>query len=368
MNLHLARSFFSLALTLPVAWSCTAAGSSGGPSPGGPMSDAHADRDATEVSTGMQDAGAEAGEVDVPDEEQEADDAPAAVLDAADATQDTMDAGCPAWIVQAVDTCAPAEGPCVSKGADTGLYASYRKDFYYDQYQEGDVLSPIPAPTSGGRLTVTGVAQGGGKVGTVRIDGKTTNELLVAQQIDWYHVYPLDWTAGAPFWVSFHSRDGAWDTKGTASLRVETDSGVGYDGSFPVSVNQAPMKHVAFVDDYKTVVIHVEPRTAGSVHRSKIVFNGRDLTSSACVSNTQMASGVDHLVTIPLCEALRPGDPWTVTLVFDGLPPSTAGGGCCARSFRSRRGRGVAMPISDVQRSLVRRAQGARLRYVLHAS
>ncbi len=326
MNLCLDRSLLPLALVLPLAWSCSSAGSSDGVPPGGPMSDAHAVGDAAEASPGKQDAELEAGEADVPDGEQEAADAPDVMLDAADATQDAMDAGCPACVVEAVETCTPVEGACVPKEADTTLYASYRKDFYYDQYQEGDVLSPIPAPTSGGRLNVTGVAHGGGKVVTVSIDGKTTDELLAAQQIDWYQVYPLEWTAGEPFWVNFHSRDAAWDSKSTAALRVDTDGGVGYEGAFPVRVNQTPLKNVAFVDDYKTVVLHVEPRTAGAVHLSKVVFNGRDVTSSACVSNAQMAGGVDHLVTIPLCDALKPGDPWTVTLVFDGQPPSTAGG------------------------------------------
>jgi hypothetical protein len=233
---------------------------------------------------------------------------------------------CEDCIVAKEIECAPSEDMCSDKVVDTKLYASYRKDFYYPHYQEGDVTNPIPAPTKGGRFNTTGIATIGGKVTAVIINGVNVNDLLSQNKLDWYHVYPLTFTEGDAFWVNFHSREDSWDSATTGTLKVETEEGVAFEGTFDVKINQAPLKYVGFVDDYKTVVIHIENRSGAPAKLEKLLFNGRDVTDSACIADKILPNGVNTMITLSLCEAVSPGDPWTVTAIVEGLPVSTAGG------------------------------------------
>lgn len=233
---------------------------------------------------------------------------------------------CAACILKADVTCKPSSSACDAHPVDTGLYASYRKDFYYQNYQEGDTLSPIPAPTSGGRFQITGVAAVGGKVTAVKINGVNVADLLTQVKMDWYHVYPLKLTANEAFWVNFHSRETSWDSAQNGQLTVETEDGTAYSGQFTYAVNQVPLKYVTFADNYKTLVIHIENRTQAPVTMTKLLFNGRDVTSAACMAGNILNPGTNVLITLPLCKEMKPGDPWTVTALFNGIGPSTAGG------------------------------------------
>lgn len=236
------------------------------------------------------------------------------------------DDACADCILPAETMCQPSAAPCDAAPVDTNIYASYRKDFYYQNYQEGDVLSPIPAPTSGGRFQITGIAGKGGKVTAVKINGTNVADLLTQTKIDWYHVYPLTLTEGDAFWVNFHSREASWDGASSGQLTVETELGTAFSGQFAYAVNQVPLKYVAFADDYQTLIIHIENRTQNPVTLTKLLYNGRDVTAAACMAGDILPPNVNMLITMPLCEAVKPGDPWTVTALLNGLPPSTAGG------------------------------------------
>ncbi|HSW61311.1 MAG TPA: hypothetical protein VLJ60_10955 [bacterium] len=233
---------------------------------------------------------------------------------------------CPECLIVEEIKCSPSSDPCSEKTVDTALYASFRKDFYYPNYQEGDVTNPIPAPVNGGRFNTTGVAEKGGKVTAVYIDGVNVADLLTQKKLDWYHVYPLTFVEGNAFWVNFHSRESSWNTATGGTLKVETEEGVAFEGTFDVKINQIPLKYVGFADDYKTAVIHFENRHFEPVTVSKILFNGRDVTDSVCLADKTVNPFETKLVTLELCEAAKPGDPWTVTVLTDKLSPSTAGG------------------------------------------
>ena len=234
--------------------------------------------------------------------------------------------GVAASILPADVVCQPTASACDPSQTDTSVYASYRKDFFYPHYQEGDVISPIPAPTTGGRFQITGVASKGGKVTSVWIDGTNVSDLLTQRRIDWHHVYPLSLVAGEAFWVNFHSREGSWDGAQSGHLTVETEEGKAFDGTFAYAVNQVPLKYVAFADDYRTLIVHIENRTQSPVTLTKLLHNGRDVTASACLANHVLEPGIPTLVSVPLCEPAHPGDPWTVTALTNNAPPSTAGG------------------------------------------
>ena len=222
--------------------------------------------------------------------------------------------------------CSPTADACAEHTIDTKLYASYRKDFYHPDYQEGDVTNPIPAPVNGGRFNTTGIAGKSGKVLSVLINGTNVNDLLSQQKIDWYHVYPLTFAEGEAFWVNFHSREAFWDSASTGTLKVETVEGVAFEGTFDVKINQIPLKYVGFFDDYKTAVIHFENRHFEPVMVKGILFNGRDVTESVCIADKTVKPFETKLVTLELCDAFKPGDLWTVTILSDKLSPSTAGG------------------------------------------
>lgn len=236
------------------------------------------------------------------------------------------DDACVDCILPAETNCQPSAAPCDAAPIDTNLYASYRKDFYYANYQEGDVLSPIPAPENGGRFQITGIAGKGGKVTAVKINGTNVADLLTQTKMDWYHVYPLTLTEGDAFWVNFHSREASWDGASSGQLTVETELGTAFNGAFAYAVNQVPLKFVTFSDDYQTLVIHIENRTQNPVTLTKLLYNGRDVTAAACMASDILQPNVNMLITLPLCEAAKPGDPWTVTALLNGIGPSTAGG------------------------------------------
>jgi hypothetical protein len=234
--------------------------------------------------------------------------------------------GIAASILPADVVCQPTASACDPSQTDTNVYASYRKDFFYPHYQEGDVISPIPAPTTGGRFQITGVASKGGKVTSVWIDGTNVSDLLTQRRIDWHHVYPLSLVAGEAFWVNFHSREGSWDGAQSGHLTVETEEGKAFDGTFAYAVNQVPLKYVAFADDYRTLIVHIENRTQSPVTLTKLLHNGRDVTATACLGSNVLEPGVPTLIAVPLCNPAEPGDPWTVTALTNNAPPSTAGG------------------------------------------
>ncbi|HNT26945.1 MAG TPA: hypothetical protein PKH10_02085 [bacterium] len=229
-------------------------------------------------------------------------------------------------VLPAETTCQPSAAPCDAAPVETNIYASYRKDFYYPNYQEGDVINPIPAPTSGGRFQITGIAGKGGTVTAVKLNGVNVADLLTQTKLDWYHVYPLTLTEGEAFWVNFHSREASWDSASNGQLTVETGEGTAFSGPFNYAVNQVPLKYVAFADDYQTLIIHIENRTQNPVTLTKLLYNGRDVTAAACMAGDILQPNVNMLITVPLCEAVSPGDPWTVTALVNGIGPSTAGG------------------------------------------
>jgi hypothetical protein len=59
---------------------------------------------------------------------------------------------CPECLIPKEKTCSKLSDVCSETTVDTVLYASFRKDFYYPNYQEGDVTNPIPAPVKRGKV------------------------------------------------------------------------------------------------------------------------------------------------------------------------------------------------------------------------
>lgn len=229
----------------------------------------------------------------------------------------------PSQPLPATVSCAPSKGACTPLPPVTELFASYRKDRYF----EDEIYDEYTAyPTDGGRFHIAGVAAATGTVTTVALDGVDMSTLLQppSPRIEWFHVYPSVVTAGEPIWVAFHSRDPAFDVATTGTIRVETDGGVALDGTFPVAIATAPLTSITLSADRKTLLVHVRNDGDTPVTATRLLVNGRDVQTGgvACIADPAIAPGDAALWTVPLCEAMAAGTPVTVVVDFDGAPAS----------------------------------------------
>jgi len=242
-------------------------------------------------------------------------------------TQPDSDTATQHLFMDPVAFCEPVLSDCVAQEKVNTIYASYRKDFYYPEYEEGDLLNPLPAPVNGGRFHITGIAQATGTVTALKIDGVLVDDLIAQKKMVWAHPYPFTVTAGEPVWIAFHSQDTKWDAPGaTGTVRLETTGGVSLDGTFPVDKPAVPITYVTTTADYKRLLIHLHNRTTTVQTLKRLIVNGRDVTAAACIPSTTVAPSATALWTLDLCQPLAPGNLWTVTIEWQNAVPSTAGG------------------------------------------
>jgi hypothetical protein len=229
------------------------------------------------------------------------------------------------WIVPPAASCTPTGDPCPAGDPVPGMFASYRKDFYYPNslYDE-----PTDEPVHGGRFHIAAVSQVSGTVTQVKIDGTDAADLLVEPLMEWYHVWPTELTAGEPVWIAFHSRNPAWDSAASGNVIIETTGGTAVSGDFPVAETDVPLTYVTTTDDLGTFVIHAVNRGGESRTASRILVDGRDVTSSgaACFPDPRIDPGESVMWNVPLCTPARPGDAWTVTVEFEDAPPAVGVG------------------------------------------
>jgi hypothetical protein len=248
----------------------------------------------------------------------------AASLDAGeDATP--PDAGPPLRVAQALE-CPLVEDPCAPREAEPGVWASYRKDAYfpdeiYDEYTD--------APVDGGRFHIALTAAVGGRVTGVFVEGVDAESIYAPQPgetpaMEWLHVWPETLEAGAPFWVTFHSRDPAWDARDVGRLRVATDAGDAFDGTFPVQRTAAPLTYVTFGEDGR-LLVHARNDGDAPVTLRTLRFNGVDRADDVCGPRT-IEPGGSALWTVPLCARPAPGAAWTVVAGYDGAAPAVGAG------------------------------------------
>ena len=159
-------------------------------------------------------------------------------------------------------TCTPSGDACAAPTLATTTFASYRKDAYfedsvYDEYTD--------APLDGGRIHVIATATGSGRVTGMSIAGQDPADIYAPTEgeqpaFEWAHIWPEQLVEGEPVWVSFHSRDAAWDATEQAELVVETDSGEALRTMFPVSTSSVRLTYVTFADDLGTALVHLANR------------------------------------------------------------------------------------------------------------
>jgi hypothetical protein len=224
------------------------------------------------------------------------------------------DAASGASLVPATAACSPAPPTCPPPVAEKAVRASYRKDAWLPSYAEdGD------APTSGGRLHVAAISNVTGTITKVTIDGVDVSALSTPDlkpSIEWAHAWPKKLVAGEPVWVQFHARAAKWDSASSGTLRIETDAGVAFDGSFPVAKTTVPITWVTTTDDLSTAIVHVANRDTAARTVKRVLIDGRDVTASACLPQKTLAAGATALITVPLCAPWSLGHAWTVAVEY----------------------------------------------------
>ncbi|HOU52946.1 MAG TPA: hypothetical protein PLQ97_03370 [Myxococcota bacterium] len=240
---------------------------------------------------------------------------------------------------EALVRCSPPQGACEAPAFDPGIRASLRKDFFYpyEQYPEAG----IPDPVLGGRVHLTAMAGASGRVQAVRIAGRDVSSLLrddlggpssevTALTEDgwmhWLHVWPTELRAGDPFWIAFHASHSWLEGTGPFSVEVVTDQGVALDGAFSPTIPEVPIRYVTSSRDHRSLLVHLRNESPSARRLERLVVHGRDVTGSACIPDPEVEAGQEVMWEVPLCEAVRRGDPWTVTAFWDDGSHSTAGG------------------------------------------
>ena len=231
-------------------------------------------------------------------------------------------------LINPLKCCKPSVSACVAMATEnvSGIYASFRKDFYYEKYKEGDMTNPISAPLDGGRFHITGISAVTGKVSSLKINGVNVDEIIAQKKMVWATPYPFEVNAGEPLWVSFHSQEKSWDSDKSATVTIETDNGTALNGTFPVNKVEVPFTYVTTSQDHSRFIFHLHNRTNLIQKLGKLIFNGKDVTDAACISDMEILPGQNVLWTLDLCQPVKPGELWTVVAEFDKAVPYVAGG------------------------------------------
>jgi hypothetical protein len=124
------------------------------------------------------------------------------------------------------------------RAADLGLSEAISYRFV----PEADYNEVGTRPVNGGRFHIAGISAVTGRVTGLRLNGQDADSLLPqVDKLEWYHVWPQQVVAGQPVWVAFHSRNPAWDTASSATIRVTTSAGDALDGTFTVATTPATL-------------------------------------------------------------------------------------------------------------------------------
>jgi hypothetical protein len=212
--------------------------------------------------------------------------------------------------------CRPTVSACDAPAAPERIVASYRKDAWLESYSEyGD------PPLNGGRFHIAGTSAVTGRVTRVLINGIDAASILVENApgepaFEWFHYWPSRPVAGEPFWVQFHSRDSAWDSRDRATIVVETDAGEALRGEFAVEQASVPLTYVTTTADLSTLLVFARNDSGSPRTVEYLYVNGRDVTSTACFDPI-IGPGDTALIEVPLCTPAQLGGAFTVELGLD---------------------------------------------------
>ena len=221
--------------------------------------------------------------------------------------------------------CEPAPAACVAPD-DTTLRAMLRKDASLDERLYPEFTTP---PTDGGRVQVVGIATASGRVQSVQVDDRDLEEVVSAANppIEWYHVWPQEVVAGQPIWLSLHSRSRDWDAGTTHKMAVITDGGEALAGRVTLATPNFPITYVTTAAEGTKLIVHAQNRSDREMRLRAVTVNGvRYDATSVCGLTEAVPAGGTVRAEFALCEPLKPGSAWTVSLDDGSDAPSVGAG------------------------------------------
>lgn len=227
--------------------------------------------------------------------------------------------------IPAVTSCTPKADACAVATVVNATHATYRKDNFYptDVYPE-----PTEEPLDGGRFHIVTTAQASGTITSISINGTNVEDLLTQKKIEWYHYWPQSVTAGRPVWVAFHSRNAEWDQASSGQLSIRTETEETVNTEFAVAANPVPITYVT-TDETRTVrLIHLQNADSKPHTVTRLIVDGVDVLEAgiACLPSGTIAPGEAVMWTVPQCQPLKLGAPWSVVVEFSDLTPSVGVG------------------------------------------
>ena len=227
--------------------------------------------------------------------------------------------------IPAALSCSPTADACTQMQPVAGIFASYRKDYYFSQELYSEETEP---PVDGGRFHIAGISAINGTVTDVFIDGQNVKDMLVEPLMEWYHVWPEKVQVGKPLWFAFHSRNPHWDSTNTGTIKIETDQGVALEGSFDVAITGQPLGYVTWDAAGEHLLIHLKNTETKAVAVQKILVNGMDVLASGvtCLPKQTIGPQEALLITVPWCTPPQLGAAWSVVVQFEQGPPSVGVG------------------------------------------
>lgn len=243
----------------------------------------------------------------------------------------TTDAGVDAgpgfsYLIEPELQCGALASPCQAVDVDTGLYASYRKDYSLDEADYPEYTDP---PVDGGRFQIATVSAVTGDWTHLKIDGVNAEDQQHQPDISWYHVWPRHLKAGEPMWIAFHSKNPKWDAAGaTGQIVVHSTGGDAVNTTFSVTKSPVPMTYVTTTDAMDAFLVHLKNEDTVPHTMTRLLVGGRDVLGAgvACVPSTTLQPGEVAMLRVPLCQPAQPGDAWTVVAEWQNAPASVGTG------------------------------------------
>jgi len=206
----------------------------------------------------------------------------------------------------------------------------------------------LPDPVGGGRVQVALVAPRAGRLAHAQvvppregenpereaarlahglhINGRPAHELLEAHDLFWYRVWPTTFEAGDPLWVSFHSRDAAWDTAAEVDIQLDLQDDAPL--TFRAPLGDATLRLQAAQPDPGGQQLHLHVRNHDDVPHTlrHVEVNGVDVTDTVCLPDVPLAPGTSLWIPVPLDPLPEVGDAWTAVVHSDTTDPAVGVG------------------------------------------
>ncbi len=239
-------------------------------------------------------------------------------------TQVTDTSG-PDFIIPPLKTCQNLSNPCQAVQTENKIFATYRKDYYLN---DSDYNEYTDYPVDGGRFHIAMLSNVTGKITAIYINGENVESMLIKPKMEWYHYWPEKVSAGGILWFAFHSRDKKWDSATSASIRIDTDNGVAVEGNFEVKKTKVPLTYITTTDDMTEFLVYLQNTDSVNHTVKSVRLNAKEVLTNgiACLPDRAIKPQETSVIRIPLCSAVKPGEPYTVVVEFENANPSVGVG------------------------------------------